>query len=273
MTSVAVVGAGLFGCVIATHLRKLGAEVTLIDDERQNSGSKPAACLMKPSWYSGLGKDIHEPALNLLDELYGVQELSFKIIPSGLKTKVFHVSPKQILQRSRSTGKVLRLIEGTRQWHIVRHVNSAFLSADKVVLATGVWANELLPEDCQITNLRPQWGAAFRAKRTFLNTIRVWAPYRQLVTTTIDGCGWVGDGTAVKEWTPERAFKSINRCSDAVSLGSWDLQPSIGMRPYVRGAKPCYLAQPHPGLWVATGGAKNGTIAAAWAALQIGNQI
>jgi hypothetical protein len=33
--------------------------------------------------------------------------------------------------------------------------------------------------------------------------------------------------------------------------------------------KPCYLAEVRPQLWVATGGAKNGTLAAAWCAHEL----
>jgi glycine/D-amino acid oxidase-like deaminating enzyme len=46
-----------------------------------------------------------------------------------------------------------------------------------------------------------------------------------------------------------------------------------GLRPYVPGAKPCVLAEPHPGLWVVTGGAKNGTAAAGWAARKLSEAL
>jgi hypothetical protein len=41
---------------------------------------------------------------------------------------------------------------------------------------------------------------------------------------------------------------------------------SVGARPYVVGNKVGYFEQARPRLWVSTGGAKNGTVLAAWQA-------
>jgi hypothetical protein len=74
-----VVGAGLFGSIIAAALRARGASVIVVDDARLEAGSRPAACLMKPGWFSSLGKSVYTPALSMLEELYGVKTIKFKM--------------------------------------------------------------------------------------------------------------------------------------------------------------------------------------------------
>jgi glycine/D-amino acid oxidase-like deaminating enzyme len=80
---------------------------------------------------------------------------------------------------------------------------------------------------------------------------------------------WAGDGTAIKpdNWTIERLQKSYERMRDFVAQDGG--VPSVGIRPYVPKAKPAYVEEVQPGVWVATGGAKNGLVAAGWAAHRI----
>jgi hypothetical protein len=89
----------------------------------------------------------------------------------------------------------------------------------------------------------------------------------------------VGDGTALKvgNLTEERLAQSTKRARD-VTGGLGMTEMNIGIRPCMPkaalGKAPCHLAFHHDeittgSLIVATGGAKNGTIAAGWAAYQI----
>ena len=107
--------------------------------------------------------------------------------------------------------------------------------------------------------------------------IRPWAPYRQIVAFNRGDGLWVGDGTAVKPetFTAERLQKSMVRCAGAVGLPGLEKNGPeivIGHRPYVPKVKPCYL-KIQRGLIVATGGAKNGTLAAGWAAHKVGEAL
>ncbi len=113
---VVVIGAGIFGSLVTRALRVEGHRVLAIDDKRPEAGSAPAACLMKPSWFSSLGKNVYEPALKKLDELVGVQDIQFAI-PTG-KLLVHWCNPKQVMldQNEVKIGQVTRLLYSDRGW-------------------------------------------------------------------------------------------------------------------------------------------------------------
>lgn len=271
-----VVGAGLFGQIIAAHLRSLGQDVLVLDAGAPRSGSRPSACLMKPSWFSGLGSAVSDPALEVLDRLYGIQELSFRVGPLRVDS-VKWVDPSRVLApmfEPRTVDSVSRGLVTTRgddgpRRHAAHHV----------VVAAGVWTNSLLLRSGlpEVRGLEGKMGLACVWSHRSINEpfIRPWAPYKQLIAFNCGGLGlWVGDGTAIKtaNWTQEREDQSIRRCAGAVGLES---QPHVirGIRPYVPRARPCYLEEVAPDIWVATGGAKNGTIAAGWCAHRLGEEF
>ena len=80
---VIVIGAGLFGQTIAKTLRHQGRTVMVVDARLPGSGSRPAACIMKPSWYESLGTDIFTPGLDLLNEIYGLKSITFEQYPTA----------------------------------------------------------------------------------------------------------------------------------------------------------------------------------------------
>ena len=266
-----VVGAGLFGQVIAKHLRSLGVEVMMIDSGAPNPGSKPSASLMKPSWFAGMGAKYTDPALELLDRHYGVQDLDFMVGP--LKTSgVKWCDPRMITApdplRFRATSVCPgRVVVGP----------DIILEAKLIIVAAGVWTAQLLP----VPGLEGKMGSAclFPNRQIPEPFIRPWAPYKQLVAFNMGEHVWVGDGSAIKpdNWTSERQAKTIERCVGAVNLERSGMSVLTGNRPYVPkknlDGRPCYLEEREPGLWIATGGAKNGTIAAGWCAHAIGEAI
>jgi glycine/D-amino acid oxidase-like deaminating enzyme len=149
--------------------------------------------------------------------------------------------------------------------------SGAEYSADLIVVSAGVWTSELLPEYRQ----HAQKGIAFLGRNPVDPFISVWAPYRQLVAFNRGDGAWTSDGTAIRaqNWTMNHEAQAQQRCETALGkrgapLGA-DHKVLTGLRPYSPGHKPCLLKQVRPGLWVASGGAKNGTIAAGWAADQI----
>jgi len=256
-----IVGGGLFGQVIARALRAEGRDVAVYDDRRPEAGSKPAACLMKPSWFSGLGKDVYEPSLKLLDDLFSVKDIEFTLRPRVAKTTVHWCNPASILGGPVCPAKVIHVEPGR-----IRTEGNVIIEADLIVVSAGVWTEKLLPQYKQTA----QKGVAFLwPEETIAEPfINVWAPYRQLVGFNRGDGLWVGDGTAIKNenWTHERLAKSFKRCEDAMecSMGTPIVLP--GLRPYAKGHKPCLLEEVRPGLWVASGGAKNGTVAAGYCA-------
>lgn len=262
-----VVGAGLFGSVIAAALRAEGRRVVVIDDAQPEAGSRPAACLMKPSWFTSMGKDVHEPSLTLLDRLYGVSDLRFRVGPGH--ATVHWCDPATILSETPLVSRVVRVRPDGLCWELVLRDQNP-ITTDLVVVAAGIWTPLLVPVE---GGLDGQVGIAFLWPGETIEDpfIRPWAPYRQLVAFNRGDGLWVGDGAAVRreKWTDARADQSEQRCRSAVSrMCAPHPQPLFGVRPYSR-MKPCYLCEHAPGLWVATGGAKNGTVAAGWCAHEI----
>ena len=101
------------------------------------------------------------------------------------------------------------------------------------------------------------------------NRISVWAPYKQLVRFSCNGFHWAGDGTAIleKNWDGLREEQSTKRISDFVGQGGGEVR--IGVRPFAQTSDPAALEEIAPGLWSLTGGGKNGTAAAGWAAARL----
>jgi len=265
---VAIVGGGLFGSIIARAARARGANVALIDKGEKNWGSGPAACLIKPSWVSGLGHQVVDPAMALLNRLYKVESIDFKVGP--LMQKVWWVDPASILAESRVYDDVINISRGQ-----VLGLHDTY-EADMIINAAGIWTDRLLPPGVPKSGVTSRAGVAFLFPEAKIEQpfISPWAPYRQLVAFNRGDGLWVSDGTAIKpeNLTDERIQESYVRCLKAVDrhVSIADrMTKLVGNRPYVSGAKPCYLRYHDDWLAVVTGGAKNGTLAAAWAASQI----
>lgn len=221
---------------------------------------------MRPSWFSGMGKDRSEPSLGLLEKLYGLETIQFRIGP--LSTQVYWCDPKKIL-----SGPVLRAAVREVAAGRVFLEGGLELHARLVVLAAGVWTNEVLQHYWKVPGLTGRAGVAFLwpDEQPGQPFIRPWAPYRQIVAFNRGDGLWAGDGTSLKpeSWSEGRETASLARCAQAVGRPATRATRLFGIRPYVLNAKPCYLEQPADGLWVATGGAKNGTVAAGWCAHEI----
>ncbi len=271
---VLIIGAGLFGQVIAKQLREIGRQVMLVDAGYAHSGSRPSACLMKPSWMGAVAKADQEASLLLLDRHYGVKQVSFKAGPIKLDS-VHWVNPRQILGEY-IHDKVTSVIACGALFEAQLEINGSF-QAKVVIVAAGVWSSELLT----VPGLKAQAGASCLWKNASIEQpfISVWAPYKQVVAFNMEQDLWVGDGSALNEnsWTEQRQAQTAKRCADHVGRDVTQAEVLMGLRPYVpKGemeGRPCYLVERLPGLWIATGGAKNGTIAAGWAAHELGNRL
>jgi glycine/D-amino acid oxidase-like deaminating enzyme len=274
MIDAVVIGAGIFGSLITRVLRQGGLNVFLIDSRREGAGSPPAACLMRPSWFSALGKDVYVPALQRLDDLVGVQELTFRV--NKLKTTVVQwCDPKRVLLEQVDSSEAVSHIERSGagwQVNFARWPTPEPVIAKLVVVAIGVWTPLLFPE----IKVEGQAGVAWLWPHEAIEDpfIQVWAPFKQIVAFNRGDGLWVGDGTAVHSLGPKRFEASKRRCLGALSRKPLtEPVPLFGIRPYVSDSKPCLLRQMYRGLWVATGGAKNGTLAAGWCADQIARAV
>lgn len=261
-----VVGNGIFGATIAKALTSAGRGVVVIDDMRPYRATLPSGGLMKPSWFSSLGKEVYDPSLELLDQVHGIEERQFTI-PAGKRVKVLRVDSSRACRSHNhlvhDTVTDFDFSPGNSGGHVLTRSGVRYVTP-LIVVATGAWASQLLPCPVQVKR-----GVSFQVEcepGSVVARIRPWAPYKQLVWfESSPGSAWVGDGSALKpeSWTEERYFKTVRRCVQPWARG---VVENWGDRPYVKGAKPCLLEERHPGLWLATGGSKNGTIAAGWCA-------
>lgn len=266
MRDVVIVGGGLFGSIAARTLRHAGMDVELIDDNRPRSGSRAAGCLMKPSWLSTMGRDNVIRSMKLLDGLYGLKLVELNAGP--VKVACDWINPDMILSEPRTIAKV---VEARQGGVVLDRTVDRLIEARNVIVATGHWVPELVPD----TQVIGKVGMSVRLTAPpDDNRIQVWAPYKQLVRFRAPGgfC-WAGDGSAIitANWDRERWRQVRNRI--VAFAGDGELRE--GVRPYVKTANPADLrrvlpeAPSGPSLWTLTGGGKNGTAAAGWAASEL----
>lgn len=269
MRDVVVVGAGIFGQVIAAHLRRRGMDVLLLGHERYSAASPAAACVLRPSWMTNMTIIEIDRALILLDETYGLREVEFTLEPLGRRLLCQRVEPGLILSGVVRSA-VVSSVEEFESSVGICYGHGELESAHYCVVATGMWAGEL----CPWVSAVGKWGWAHRSPPVARARIRPWAPYRQTVSLNLDDGGWTGDGYALKfESTTARAERSLERCAALAGYEPGEMRTIIGGRPYAetRG-RPCLLSW-QGRVCAVTGGAKNGTAAAAWAAREIGRKL
>lgn len=271
IVDVAIVGGGLFGSIIASALARKGRTVRIFDDTRSEAGSTPAACLMKPSWFMSLGKGVYEPALSQLSELYEVREITFRV-GQIMSSQIMWIDPQTILGRKTTNATVKQIVSNGKGWKL--SAGNELIEARMVVVAAGIWTQLLVPSVKQ----KPMAGMAFLWPKASIEVpfVKLWAPFKQVVGFNRGDGLWVGDGSAIlrQNWTDAHTERSLDRCTTELRRTSWKPAKPVqlfGIRPYHE-AKPCFLKEVRPKFWVATGGAKNGTLAAGWCAHEIVRQ-
>ena len=262
MSNVIVVGAGLFGSILGKIMEDAGHDVTFIDSKEKRSGSKAAACLMKPSWMSGI--DV-KPCIALLDKYYGVETLKFRAGKPGIATlpvDVFWVNPKSILNSDRNivNEKVIEIKDG-----VVITEEQTYKGI--VIVAAGVWTRDLLPKMPEIRGL--VGSCIIGEGKVKTPTINVYAPYKQAVFFNRgENETWFGDGTSIieKNFTDEHRTRTRQRAKDMANIEGGII---TGTRPYTKGNNLGVFEKLGNRLYVSTGGAKNGTILGATHGLQL----
>lgn len=275
-----VIGAGLFGQIIARGLKELGHSVTMLDNKQPEAGSPPAACLIREEWCGKLGAGVYESSMKWLEERYPmymkemVQFSNRALQVPGKRIACTWYDPKHLMPYESvncSVDSIMSQADG--RWAVrakLAHINASSF-ADLVVVAAGVWSQELVPwVDLGITG---KAGIAYLypdvAQPGF---IVPWAPYKQIVGFHRGDGYWVSDGSAIlpKNFSETRRQQSFERCA----LGPKDTDKCLefktlfGIRPYTK-ELPCFCREVAPKLWVAVGARKNGTLLGAYCAKKI----
>jgi hypothetical protein len=263
MAHVIVVGNGLFGAIAAELAKGAGHRITTIDCAQPLAASKCSGNLFKTSWLDGLGAERREVAFKVLNKLYSVKDIECVIRPSGLKTILHWVDPREVLLPADIQEEVIAIYDGKVRLKQARELRG------KVLVAAGVWSDTL------VNMPRARWlmGCSFRVPGQIKQpAINLWAPYKhQVVFNESPNTIWYGDGQAIleKNWGLDNISRAQIHAEKAFKLNVGSiLDAFVGARPYVPGFKSGYFAQVYPNTWVSTGGAKNGLVIAAYQAQQ-----
>ena len=273
MLDALVIGKGIFGVTIAKALEQSGRKVLVLDNHEPLAGSPPSGGHMKPSWFSGLGKYVYDPGLETLENLFGFTEEKYSIypLPKGVSVSVFRLDIDKALlfKHNRAEVTAIDLLEtSTPQVTCIYQDKEIKLRCRLLVVAAGVWCQQLLPSKFPKKSLVGKTGVSFRFAGQISPFIKPWAPYRQIVANNVTPDSiWVGDGTAIlsKNWTEDRAVVCEARCKSALKITDKPIKKIEGIRPYCAKQKFC-VEKIGKAAWVATGAGKHGTVVAGYAA-------
>lgn len=252
-TKVIIVGGGIFGSITAHALSRAGADVTVIEAGMEHSGASAAGCVIRDSWITGLGDD-GPKALRFLDETFGLTRRKFEN-GKGAMLDGYTVEPETMLWSEPLRGTVKRVRKGSAD--VLLPGGERERLEGTVIVAAGIWTASLVSG----VPMRALVGDAitYSEAKTEAGAV-TWAPYRQAVWfPRKDGTTWFGDGTAVQldtYLTGNYTQKSMERGKRFGLSGAVRLK--MGMRPYCGNARGL-LRKQGDGLWVSTGGAKNGS--------------
>lgn len=269
--NIIIVGAGLFGSAAARLARHEGHTVTVVDTPKPYAASKASGCVLAPSWLQSLTAEQRADGMAVLQDLVPVHDIEFKT--NLLKTfKAKRIDKDDLLVTPDLVDDVTGVEDGlvlTASGKKLRGV---------VLVAAGMGTPALV---AGVPAMRGLWGASLLIKGQLGSPrLSVYAPYRQAVAFNVSrGNVWMGDGSALSEktWEKEQAERLQRTKKRAVDLFELTNAPKaqvfVGARPYVDGHKAGYFAKVAPKLYVSTGGAKNGTLLAAWQALEFATSL
>lgn len=274
MQDVIVIGGGIIGATIAKTLLDARREVLCLDREEPLGGTAPSGGHLKPSWL-GMTEDEYKPGMEILDKTWGLIKEDFRY--KEQPTTVFRVDTDVVVGWE---GKDKANVERIEQLHNYPKVlyrakdDPTKLFEERcrlLIVAAGIWTNELLHPHGYRLDIQPKQGVSFRITHQLAEPfIQEWAPYKQIVAHQQSATEvWMGDGTAIlqKNWRDQRDDECLDRCLKVLNVKSAPYRKLHGIRPAVeKKTGICVMDHPWPRVWVVTGASKRGTIAAGVAA-------
>jgi glycine/D-amino acid oxidase-like deaminating enzyme len=274
-----IIGGGFYGVAAALEAQKRGLEVTVVDADHSNSGSRAAAGLIRgasprvagraPAHWSWSG-----PNVDWLDArglIRGAREIirTYRK-PDAREATVRLVEPGRILGLIEpERAQIQRLIRSTRGWSAVgreREGGIAVWDARRVLVTAGVWTDVLLSD----SGLQPIGVTGLRGRAIILDqdehldpgVVLSWMT-RPYTTWTMRRWGkhWrFGDSV---ERTDRAYLEMIIALRNHIKLGRAQLGELDGLRPVTERYFTELVA---PGLVVSTGGHRSGLMIAGPAA-------
>lgn len=246
MTTLFVVGGGLFGSQAAAYARSKGIEAVVFDPGLDGAASHAAAGLFTEIWAGKKLREHFRRAVPVLDRLYGIRHVSLTH-EDGRKEAFLFVPPAAVLEPSPVRQEVTAVGDGWLEAGGRHHEGWVYVAA-------GVWCKQFLPG----LGVYGKAGAAFLFPGERDGQIRPVAPSgHTLAFIRTPGTTYFSDGTAERDYTSDHDRRTLAR---AATLGLTD-QPVarlFGRRPYAPGGP--VFRKLGARTWLATGGRKMGTI-------------
>lgn len=256
MLDLIVVGGGMAGCIAARVAQQRGMKVLVLDDDRPFSGTKAAAGLFKPSWFSLFNKEQYAGAVELLSGITQVKKIPFETAVSTVQ--VGWVNLARLLY---GTGIDRKLHRVTRvRSDAVDLANGGTYRAKHVVVANGAWLRELLPS---LPPVDPLVGVSLRYRGVFTEPrLKLYRPYKQAIVFQIsEGVTWFGDGSTYnrEKFSAANVEDTRKRAKALFGLPPPRALVTVGWRPKLK-THPAGLLECVDGVWALNGGGKNGAL-------------
>jgi hypothetical protein len=271
-TDVVVIGAGLFGSIIAKELRETGKEVLVLDCEKKRAASKVAGCLIKPFGHTKLFPcGGLRYALNFLDRHYTLRVVKFQT--EKPEKPMLYVRNTDVLLGHDYTVMVktidfARLGDGYRILCDDEDGDEHVFRAKTVVVCAGLWSNRLVP----IYETKVLGSVAVLNRDATIVPKKKAIHYNLYPRSINRGDGaWVSgeELLKIKNWNQARRQEAFEKYTKFAGMPEENSELLFGYCSRVKHEKPCLLKEIQPHLWVATGGGTNSTILAAYAARHI----
>jgi glycine/D-amino acid oxidase-like deaminating enzyme len=245
MTTLLVVGGGLFGSLAAAWARQKGIEAMVFDPGLPGAASPAAAGLFCEAWAGKKRLHHYRAALPLLEQLYEIRSISLSH-DDGTSEQVLCLPPATIMEKDPIRAAVTRVGDGFLEAGGKRYDGWVYVAA-------GVWCEQFLPG----VGVYGRSGASFLFRGERPGRTRMLQRGKRLLAFTRDpGTTFFSDGTAERVYTEEHDRQTLAR---AEQLGL--VEPVVrrwGQRPYTPGG-PVFHKMGNR-TWLATGGQKTGVI-------------
>lgn len=290
-THVLIIGAGLFGSMVAKHLRSQGIESLIVDRRDPLSASKCSSGIWRPGWAGKIASQV-EQSLPVISRYTAIDTLPIFDADKEAETMIDFIDCNNILNEDFLEGDVVGCtFDDNRPNTKVRSVivdvdgTKIEIGCTELVICAGAFTNAIL-EKLKLPvlyGLDTHWGAVLHCREKLKhNFIQNWAPYKQLY-----GLNLIRDGKEVSYFTMGMSAKNPPLGGDNRTLAIGEKMEAAargfkmkniieipeGNRPFFVEKDTDFVNKHTVNVWSATGGAKNSTLLCGYVAQRIFQEI